>query len=171
MRPKASRWISDQGSGTFTYNGPMPLLGLQTKRAFTLCLLAGAPLAAQKSQPDFENDQVIINEPHPGVEVPGFARKMHDHKLNRVMVYLHPGGELLHYRDGSTEDLKWQAGEVKWSLASGLHYSEIPKSLDPRVWDAPAFTGPMIVDIGIKKAGDPGKVASTALDALRVDPE
>jgi hypothetical protein len=61
-------------------------------------------------------------------------------------------------------DLKWQAGEVQWSPASGMHYSEIKP-------DVPAFTGPMIVDIGIKKAGDPGKVVSTARDALKVDPQ
>jgi len=142
----------------------MQFPGLPAKRAFALCLLAGARLAAQKAQPDFENDQAIVNAPHPGIDVPGFARKMHDHPLNRVMVYLHPGGELLHYRDGSTKVLKWQAGEVQWSPASGLHFSEIPSA-------NPVFSGPMIVDIGIKKAGDPGKVASAALDPLRVDPK
>ena len=144
---------------------------MRLPRWFTLCLLAGAPLAAQNSQPSFENDQVIINAPHPGVDIPGFARKMHDHKLNRVMIYLHPGGEVLHYQDGSTVDLKWKQGEVKWSPASGYHYSVIPPELDPRVWKKPAFTGPMIVDVGIKKAGRPGQVASSALDPLRVDPK
>ena len=123
------------------------------------------------SQPSFENDQVIINAPHPGVPVPGSTRLMHDHKLNRVMVYLHPGGEVLNYLDGHVVDLKWQAGEAQWSPASGPHYSVIPPELDPRVWKTPAFTGPMIVDIGIKKPGDPSKVVSTALDALRVDPK
>ena len=123
------------------------------------------------SQPSFENDQVIINAPHPGVPVPGSTRLMHDHKLNRVMVYLHPGGEVLNYLDGHVVDLKWQAGEAQWSPASGPHYSVIPPELDPRVWKTPAFTTPMIVDIGIKKPGYPGKVVGTALDPLRVDPK
>jgi hypothetical protein len=144
---------------------------LHIRLALSLCLLAAARLGAQNTQPSFENDQVIIDAPHPGVDVPGSTHKMHDHKLNRVMVYLHPGGEVLHYRDGSTVDLKWQQGEVKWSPASGLHYSVIPPELDPRVWKKPAFTGPMIVDIGIKKAGSPGKVVTSALDPLRVDPK
>jgi hypothetical protein len=132
--------------------------------ALTICLLAGAALAAQNSQPSFENDQVIINEPHPGIPIPGFTRKMHDHKLNRVMIYLHPGGETLHYQDGSIKELKWAAGEAQWSPASGYHYSVIPDTTPP-------FTGPMIVDIGLKKPGDPSKVFSTTLDPLRVDPK
>ena len=151
------------------YNRPMPRLRSHAEWALTLGLLAGVRLAAQNLQPSFENDQVIVNAPHPGVEVPGSAHKMHDHKLNRVMVYFHDGGELLHYLDGRTVDLKWQAGEVKWSPASGFHYSEIPPALDPRVWKTPAFSGPMGVDIGIKKAGDPAKAVGAALDTLRVD--
>ena len=112
------------------------------------------------TQPDFENDQVVINAPHP---------KMHDHKLNRVMIYAFRGGELLHYVDGHTVDLHWQAGEVTWSPASGLHYSETTPS---HVFnDPPPPNGVMGIDIGIKKAGNPGKVASAALDPLRVDPQ
>jgi quercetin dioxygenase-like cupin family protein len=147
----------------------MPGLRPHAKWALTLGLLAGARLAAQSSQPSFENGQVIVNAPHPGVDVPGSAHKMHDHKLNRVMVYFHDGGELLHYLDGRTVDLKWRAGDVRWSPASGFHYSEIPSWLDPRVWKTPAFSGPMGLDIGIKKPGDPAKAAGAALDPLRVD--
>jgi len=108
-------------------------------------------LAAKRTQPDFENDQIIVNAPHPHVAVPGSTHKMHDHKLNRVMVYLHPGGETIHYLDGRTVDLKWKEGEVMWSPASGMHYSQIPAA-------NPAFPGPMIIDIGIKKPGIPGKI-------------
>jgi hypothetical protein len=84
------------------------------------------------------------------------------------MVYIHNGGEKLTYLDGSVNDLKWQAGTVRWSPAEGYHYSELPPELDPRVWKTPAFTTPMIVDIGIKKPGYPGQVVGTALDPLRV---
>jgi hypothetical protein len=139
-----------------------PLAGTRRKPAFLIGLLAGA-LAAQNTQPSFENDQAIVNAPHPNVDVPGSTHKAHDHKLNRVMVYMHPGGEYLHYLDGRTVDLKWQAGEVQWSPASGMHYSEGKP-------DTPPFTGPMIVDIGIKKPGITGQTASPALDALQVDP-
>ena len=166
----------------------MRLLLLQawhTKRAFALLLplvFAVAPLAGQTSQPSFdshslnahfENAQVILNGPHEGIKIPGAAtgKNWHNHPLNRVMVYIHTGGEKLTYLDGSVDDLKWQAGTVRWSPAEGYHYSELPPELDQRVWKTPAFTTPMIVDIGIKKPGYPGKVVGTALDPLRVDPK
>jgi quercetin dioxygenase-like cupin family protein len=116
--------------------------------------------APSEVQPDFENDQVVINAPHP---------KMHDHKLNRVMIYAFQGGELLHYVDGHTEDLRWQAGEVKWSPASGLHYSEVPPGYGSG--GAQPAGRSMGIDIGIKKPGDPRKAVTTALDPLRVDPQ
>jgi hypothetical protein len=133
----------------------MRLLRSYAKRAFTLCFFAGAVLVAQNSRAPFENDQVLINERH---------GQPHDHKLNRVMIYFQAGGEILHYLDGKDVTLKWAAGDVKWSPASGMHVSEIPDSM--RIADA---NSPVLVDIGIKKAGDPGKVVSTALDPLRVD--
>ena len=112
------------------------------------------------TQPEFENDQVVVNAPHP---------KMHDHKLNRVMIYAFRGGELLHYVDGRTVDLDWRAGEVKWSPASGLHYSEAPPQY--AFHDPPPPNGVLGLEIGIKKEGSPGQAASAALDPLRVDPE
>jgi hypothetical protein len=147
-------------------------------RLFTLCL----PLALAVAQPafdphsldaHFENDQVILNAPHAGIGIPGAAtgKNWHNHPLNRVMVYIHNGGEKLTFLDGTVTDLKWQAGTVRWSPAEGYHYSELPPELDPRVWKTPAFTTPMIVDIGIKKPGYPAKVAGTALDPLTVDPK
>jgi hypothetical protein len=131
---------------------------------FTIFLLALA-LAAQNTQPSFENDQVIINGPHPNVDVPGYTHKAHEHVFNRVMVYMHDGGEYLHYlADGRKEDLKWHAGQVVWSPSNGWHYSEMKP-------DVPPFTGPMIVDIGVKKQGVPGKAKPAALDPLKVDPK
>jgi hypothetical protein len=85
------------------------------------------------------------------------------------MIYAFRGGELLHYLDSHTEDPHWYAGEVKWSPASGLHYSG--PSPSAAFHDPPPPNGVMGMDIGIKKAGDPGKVVSTALDPLRVDPK
>jgi hypothetical protein len=132
---------------------------------FAICLLAVHRASAQKPQPDFENDYVTINAPHPSFEVPGFERKMHIHPFNRVMIYMHPGGEVLHFKDGKVEDLKWGEGEVKWSVAEGPHYSVIPT-------DTPAFTGPMIVEIAIKKPGAPSsKTMEGALGPVQVDPK
>ena len=119
----------------------------------------GAPLAAQPRipRPFLENDQVLINEPH---------GQPHDHKLDRVMVYLQAGSEVLHFLDGHDEPLKWEAGEVRWSPASGMHVSQAITKIEPTVTNSV-----MLVDIGVKKAGEPGKVVSTALGALQVDPK
>jgi len=121
-----------------------------------LCVFAAALAAAQNpkifSKMTFENDQVQILEKH---------GQPHDHKVNRVMVYVTDGGEILHYLDGKSVDLKWKAGDVKWSPASGMHTSEITSDRNTM----------KLVDIGIKKAGSPAKVVNGPLDALRVDPK
>jgi hypothetical protein len=149
----------------------MRTLQLHTRLALSLCLLAGARLGAQNAQPPldphFENDWVILNAPHPAISIPGAAtgKNWHNHPLNRVMVYVHTGGEKLTYQDGRVEDLKWEAGTVRWSPTSGYHYSEQP------TWKIPPYSGPMLVDIGIKKAGNPGKAGGTALDPLKIDPQ
>jgi hypothetical protein len=117
----------------------------------------------QTSKPEFFGDQVAVNLPHLGVDVPGFARKMHVHQFNRVMIYMHPGGETLHYADGHTDVLKWQTGTAVWSPIAGFHYSDIPTSTLP-------LSSPMIIELNIIKDGDPKKVVSSDLDGVRVDP-
>ena len=56
--------------------------------------------------------------------------------------------------------LKWGDRDIQWSPASGLHTSEITNKNPIQ-----------LIDIGIKKPGDPAKVVITALDPLRVDPK
>jgi hypothetical protein len=84
------------------------------------------------------------------------------------MIYFFTGGEMLHYLDGSTEDLNWQAGTVTWSPASGFHYSGPSPTA---VFRNPPLNGATGLDIAIKKLGYPGKAGGTALDPLRVDPK
>ncbi len=164
---------------------------LHPKWAVALCLLAAAArMAAQNPQnqmpgkPGFENDQVVVDPPQTppwpgagdsGTDIPkacatlppadmarcGEAHNWHNHKLNRVMIYLQTGGERLNFLDGSTQVLKWQTGTVLWSPALGFHYSDAHWSTGP---------GPTAHFIAIKKPGYPGKVVGTALDPLRVDP-
>jgi hypothetical protein len=46
----------------------------------------------------------------------------HNHKSNRVVLRYYAGSEDLFYLDGAVEHLKWQAGTVEWSPASGFHF-------------------------------------------------
>jgi hypothetical protein len=137
----------------------------------------------------FENEQLVVNPPQPWpgagdpatdlpkscatLPPPDRARcgeaghNWHNHKLNRVLIYFRTGGERLTYLDGTVEDLTWEPDTVKWSPATGFHYSgPLPT---PRVDPRP--NGPTGVIIAIKKPGYPGKVAGTALDPLRVAPQ
>jgi hypothetical protein len=143
----------------------MRFLGLCMKLAVVICLVSAGYLGAQDSRTELFGGQVAMNLPHPSVEVPGSPRKMHTHQFNRVMIYMHPGGEDLHFQDGHVQELRWQAGSALWSPVTGLHYSVIPKELTP------PFTGPMIVEVNLMKDGDPKKAVSSDLDGVSVDPK
>jgi quercetin dioxygenase-like cupin family protein len=128
-----------------------------TVRLLALFVAAEAGLFAQAPQTPLENDQVrviqVTDQPHA-------KTSPHEHKLNRVMIYLTPGRQEITPQGGKTAVLQFKAGDVKWSPASGMHVSEVTSS-------APVG----IVEVEIKKEGDPGKTAQTALDPLKVDPK
>jgi uncharacterized RmlC-like cupin family protein len=119
-------------------------------------LTAGAALFAQ-SRTAIENDQVrvVVVTDHPHAKT-----ALHDHKLNRVMVYLQPGRQDIQYQDGRKVNLEWKAGEAKWSAASGMHVSEVMS-------ESPVT----IVEVEVKKPGDPAKAVKTALDPPKVAPQ
>jgi len=118
-------------------------------------LFAGAALFAQNQTP-IENDQVrvvvVTDQPHA-------KSLLHDHKLNRVMIYLQPGRQEITPQNGKKVTSQWRVNEVKWSPASGMHQSEI-------VSDAPVT----MVEVEIKKPGDPMKSATSPLDPVKVAP-
>ena len=84
----------------------------------------------------------------------------HDHKLNRVLVYLEAGRQDVTPQGDRKVTSEWKAGEVKWSPKSGTHVSEIVSGATVN-----------IIELEIKKDGDPGKMVSAALDPLKVDPK
>jgi hypothetical protein len=95
---------------------------------------------------------VAHDEPH-------VKHALHEHKLNRVMVYLNAGEQDIITKDGNKTVLKFQPGDVKWSPASGLHTSEVTSN-----------SAVNIIEIEVKKPGDPSKSAATALDPLKISP-
>lgn len=133
------------------YHGPMSRLN----RLFLLGLSAAACVSAQ-SPSAIDNDQVRVVTAH---DVPHVKHALHEHPLNRVMVYLNAGQQDITTKDGKKTTLKFKAGDVKWSPSVGLHTSEVTSASPVE-----------IVEIEVKKPGDPAKPAVTALDPLKVSP-
>jgi quercetin dioxygenase-like cupin family protein len=129
---------------------------LPLNRLFLSGLSVAACLLAQNA-PTLENDQVrvltVTDQPHA-------KTALHEHKLNRVMVYLQAGQQEIISQDGKKTTLKFKAGDVKWSPASGMHTSEITSA-------APVS----LIELEVKKPGDPSKTATTALDPVKLSPK
>ena len=119
--------------------------------------LAAAAIAVAPSSTLFENDQVKAVV---ALEKPHVKGKFHDHKMNRVMIYLQPGRQRFEYQDGrKPAEFEYKAGEVKWSAAEGMHSPEVVSN-DP-------FN---IVEIELKKPGAARKIMSK-IDPVKVDPK
>jgi quercetin dioxygenase-like cupin family protein len=124
-------------------------------------LAATAAVLSGQTQP--ANPAVIENE-HVRVlkasDAPHYKGALHEHAMNRVMVYLTSGHMVLRYENGKTDDQNVKAGEVRWSPAGGKHVSE-------NVGDAAVE----IVEIELKsKPGGESKPLAAALDPVKVEP-
>ncbi len=119
-------------------------------------VLLPAIAGALGAQTLIDNDQVrvlkVTDQPHQ-------RHALHQHPFNRVMIYLNAGRQEIVTADGKKTILEFRPGEVKWSPASGMHTSEI-------VSGEPVG----IIEIEIKKPGDPAKTADCPMHPLRVAP-
>lgn len=115
-----------------------------------LCVLAAG------AQTLIDNDQVrvikVVDQPH-------VKTKPHDHKVNRVMIYLQPGRQEI-VSGGKTAVQEWKAGEVKWSPATATHTAEI-MSAEPVT----------MVEVELKKPASGQTTAFSALDPVKVEPK
>jgi len=120
--------------------------------AGTACILLG-----QDPRIVIENDSVKV------LKVPvesHLKTKMHEHKVNRVMIYLQAGKQDINYQDGKKVVLNFKAGEALWSPRSGMHIAEI--SSDKQV---------TIMEIELKKPAPSVKPKTSPMDPLKVDPK
>src|SRR5690349_10178779 len=128
-------------------------------RHLPLLLAAGAAaVLAQDSRVAVDNDQVrvlVVNQqPHQ-------KTKLHDHKINRVMIYLQAGKQDFEYPESKKKSvLTWKAGEAKWSPAGEKHIAEIVSE-----------KAVPIIEVELKKPGDPAKKATAPLDPVKLDPK
>jgi uncharacterized RmlC-like cupin family protein len=125
-------------------------------RAFHVAILIAFGAVAQTPPPTIDNDQAMVVVAH---DQPHKKGTLHEHKLDRVMIYLQPGRQEITPQGGKTTTLVFKAGDVRWSPASGMHTSEIVSSRPVT-----------IVEVEVKKDGDPAKAIKTPLDPLKVDP-
>jgi quercetin dioxygenase-like cupin family protein len=119
-----------------------------------LILIAGTLPCAQGNEPALDNDQVRVLAV---TEQPHVKTALHEHKVNRVMVYLNAGKQEM-TRDDKKTLVEYKAGEAKWSPASGMHQVELVSA-----------TPLQIVEVEIKKPGDPAKTVNTPLDPVKID--
>lgn len=112
----------------------------------------------------FAQNNVVVDNEHVRVlkvtSQPHRKTRLHEHKMNRVMIYLNPGRQVTEFQDGRKVNLQWKAGEALWSPAGGMHTAET-------VSDAPVT----IVEIELKNKGTSAKAGGAALDPVRVDPK
>jgi len=120
-------------------------------------LATAASIAVAPSATLFENDQVKVVRALEKTHVKG---GFHEHKVNRVMVYLQAGRQRFEYKDGRKPAVfDYKAGEVKWSAPEGIHSPEV-------ISDEP-FN---IIEVELKKPGT-GKKITTKLDPLKLVPK
>jgi quercetin dioxygenase-like cupin family protein len=94
---------------------------------------------------------VVTEEPHQ-------KSALHDHKMNRVMIYLGTGQMVRTLASGTVQKLDFKYGDAVWSPAEGQHTSEY-------VADKPF----QIIEIELKKK--PAAVTMPPTDPLKVDPK
>jgi quercetin dioxygenase-like cupin family protein len=122
-----------------------------------MAVFAAAALHAQTPQTLIENDSVRVLKV---VENPHSKTALHDHKLNRVMVYLTEGSQEFTPQKGSKSTATYKAGEARWSPATGSHIVETTSN------------SPLaIIEVELKKPGDPSKKPSATQDPLKIDPK
>src|SRR5262245_41636144 len=73
------------------------------------------PVQAADDTVKIDNDQARVLV---GSSVPGAKSQLHEHKMNRVMIYLDAGKMTLTDTENKVETLNFRAGEVLWSPAT-----------------------------------------------------
>src|SRR5262249_53806040 len=110
-----------------------------------------------------EDPNVKIDGPQARVllvtEEPHHRNGLHQHTVNRVMVYLDGGEMTFTTPSGKAETLQFKAGDVKWSPTEGPHTSENSGARPLR-----------IVEIELKNQPQPA-VPLSDLDPARADPK
>jgi uncharacterized RmlC-like cupin family protein len=130
---------------------------IQVHAAALICCATLGAITTEPSALLFENDQVKVVRALEKAHVKG---NFHEHKMNRVMVYLQSGQQRFEYQDGRKPAVfDWKKGQVEWSPANGMH--------SPEVLSDNPFN---IVEVELKTPGG-GKTITSKLDPVKTDPK
>jgi quercetin dioxygenase-like cupin family protein len=95
------------------------------------------------------------------VAEPAHTTGDHEHKINRVMIYLDAGGQVVTYKEGGrVVEEKWAAGQALWSPAEGMHRVAYQTA-------APVT----LVKVELQRMAPLGGDALGPLDPVKVDPK
>ena len=131
-------------------------LGTLTRCLPCSLLIAASSLVAQSTVP-IENDQVKVIKAY---EKPYERTPLHQHTVNRVMIYEQAGAQEFMDMKKKPYTLNFRAGEVKWSPGGAPHMARV------------VTPNPVpIVEIELKKQGNPALWTPGALDPVKVDPK
>jgi len=123
-------------------------------RFLTLLMAATAAFAAETVTTAIDNDQVkvlhVVVQPHE-------KTRLHQHTVNRVMIYLQAGRQDFDY-EGKKSVVNFKAGDVQWSPAGGMHTAEITSGNPVN-----------IIEVELKKPASGATPAPSALEAMKVD--
>ena len=92
-------------------------------------------------------------------EQPHHPSALHEHPMNRVMIYLGSGQMIRTSAEGKVQKIEFKAGDVRWSPAEGKHTSEY-------ITENPF----QLVEIELKNKPQPS-MTMPASDPLQADPK
>jgi quercetin dioxygenase-like cupin family protein len=92
-------------------------------------------------------------------EQPHHPSALHEHPMNRVMIYLGSGQMIRTSADGKVQKIEFKARDVRWSPAEGKHTSEY-------ITENPF----QLVEVELKNKPQP-QIAMSAIDPLKADPK
>ena len=148
----AHGWTGDRCD---RYIIPASMKTISRVQLVLFCAATIGLFAVEPSATLLENGDVKVSRALEKAHVKG---SFHEHKTNRVMVYLQSGRQRFEYQDGRQPQVfDWKAGQVVWSPSEGMHSPEV-------VSDDP-FN---IIEMELKKPGA-GKAVSGPHDALKID--
>jgi quercetin dioxygenase-like cupin family protein len=127
---------------------------------FGAMTIFGLSLYAQKADPALKKIDDPRVRAYVAVDQPHHPGTMHQHKFNRVLIYMDDGEMTFKTPDGKVEKIQFKKGDARWSPAGGPHVSE-------NISDHPV----RIVEIELHNTPKTPAPVLSKIDPLKADPK